>query len=130
MALPESGASERREPTDLSVGAVVWTAAGTAGFLLLSLAALWVFWKAEDGPRSYPLPPTYGPPALQSDTAGDLRDHLTAQRAARDGYAWADREHGLVGIPVSRAMELLAARGAAAWAPLGPPPHAAGAGRR
>jgi len=127
MAPPET---QRREKLDLNLRAVVLTAAGTAGFLLLSLAGLWVFWQAGNGPRSVPLPRAYGPPALQSDPAGDLRDHLKAQQAARDSYAWADRERGLVRIPVSRAMEILAGRGEAAWAPLGPTPSAAEAARR
>jgi hypothetical protein len=130
MARPERDAIEERRSVDFSVNAVLWTAAGTAGFLLVSLAGLWVFWKADEGPRAFPPPRSYGPPALQSDPAGDLADYLAKQQAALEGYAWVDRDRGLARIPIERAMEILAARGEAAWDPLQPAPPAAEAARR
>lgn len=123
-------ASARREPMDLSLRAVLWTTGGTAAFLLASLAGLYVFWRLAQEPRSFPLPRQFGPPALQSDTAGDLRDFMARQRAALEGFAWVDRERGRVRIPVERAMAILAARGQAGWDPLQPAPQPAKAARR
>ena len=40
------------------------------------------------------------------------------QRQRLTGYAWVDRSQGLVRIPIGRAMDLIAARGADAYAPL------------
>ncbi|MGG5823581.1 hypothetical protein [Falsiroseomonas sp. HW251] len=120
MASPEA-AAERRKSIDLNLRAVLWTAGGTASFLLVSLAGLYLIWQAADGPRDFPLPQGYGPPDLQSDPAGDLRRFTAGQRAALEDYAWVDRERGIVRIPVEHAMEILASRGAAAWAPLPPP---------
>jgi hypothetical protein len=130
VARPEQGAPDERPSVDLSVNAVLWTAAGTAGFLLVSLAGLWVFWKADEGPRAFPLPRSYGPPALRSDPAGDLRGYHARQQAALEGYAWVDRDRGLVRIPIERAMDILAARGGAAWDPMQPAPPPAEAARR
>ena len=65
MARPERDAIEERRSVDFSVNAVLWTAAGTAGFLLVSLAGLWVFWKADEGPRAFP-PPRSKPPSHKS----------------------------------------------------------------
>ena len=66
-------------------------------------------------------PAAFAPPRLQSDPAGELRDYQAAQRARLSGYAWADRERGLVRIPIERAMAMIAARGGGAYEPLDPP---------
>ena len=66
-------------------------------------------------------PAAFAPPHLQSDPAGELRDYQTAQRARLSGYAWADRERGLVRIPIDRAMAMIATRGSGAYEPLDPP---------
>ncbi|MGY2049810.1 hypothetical protein [Methylobacterium sp. JK268] len=73
------------------------------------------------------LPPRAMPqPGLQVDPPGDLKRLLDAQHQALTGYAWVDREHGIIRIPVTRAMEILAGRGAAAFAPIGAAPAAPG----
>ena len=94
--------------------------AGIAAFLLVSLLALLLFFHFEAGdPRAgfRPAQP-FPPPRLQTDPAGDLRDWQAKQEAELEGYAWVDRQHGLVRVPVARAMQIIAGRGDAAYAPL------------
>ncbi len=63
-----------------------------------------------------PLAASYGrqaPPAprLQVAPAADLARLRAREEALLDGYAWADRDAGVVRIPIDRALALLAARG-------------------
>jgi hypothetical protein len=54
------------------------------------------------------LPPL---PRLQSAPIGDLRDMRAAEDQILTGYGWVDQPHGVVRIPIDRAMDLLAQRG-------------------
>ncbi len=63
-----------------------------------------------------PLAATYGrqaPPAprLQVAPAADLGRLRAREDALLHGYSWADRDAGVVRIPIERAIELLASRG-------------------
>jgi hypothetical protein len=59
-------------------------------------------------------PPTQMPsPPLQSAPALDLRALRAEKHALLSQYAWIDRAHGVVRIPIERAMSLLVARGEA-----------------
>ncbi len=55
-----------------------------------------------------PLPP---PPQLITDPGAELRAMRTYEDAALHSYAWVDRAHGIVRIPIDRAMDLVAAAG-------------------
>ena len=60
-------------------------------------------------------PPTQMPsPPLQSAPSLDLRALRAEKHALLAQYAWVDRAHGVVRIPIERAMDLLIARGKAA----------------
>lgn len=61
---------------------------------------------AEFAPR---LPPE---PRLQAVPIQDLRELRAAESAILERYGWVDREQGVVHIPIDRAIELLARRGA------------------
>jgi hypothetical protein len=57
-------------------------------------------------------PPTQMPsPPLQSAPALDLQALRAEKHALLSSYAWIDRAHGVVRIPIERAMSLLIARG-------------------
>lgn len=59
-------------------------------------------------------PPTHMPsPPLQSAPALDLAALRAEKHALLSHYAWIDRAHGVVRIPIERAMALLIARSAA-----------------
>jgi hypothetical protein len=50
-------------------------------------------------------------PRLQTDPHRDLQELLSAENAILQSYGWVDQGAGIVRIPISRAMELLAERG-------------------
>ena len=54
------------------------------------------------------LPPE---PRLQADPSADLRAMREAEEAEFGGYTWVDRPHGVIRLPVERAMALLLLRG-------------------
>lgn len=118
---PEAKLLDRREPTTIAA----WTAAlvglGTGVFLAVVLGVLYLFYRPDAPLVAPPAPARFPEPRIQSDPAGDLSDLQAEQRRQREGYAWVDREHGLARIPVPRAMEAIAARGEAAYAPLEEP---------
>lgn len=59
-------------------------------------------------------PPTQMPsPPLQSAPSLDLAALRAEKHALLSQYAWIDRAHGVVRVPIERAMALLVARGAA-----------------
>lgn len=119
---PETVLEEQRQAEDLDSRKILLVGAGTLGLvgLTLGLVLLFMHLVGIEGPKVTP-PAAFAPPRLQSDDAGDLRDYQAAQRAALEGYAWSDRERGMVRIPIDRAMAMVAARGAGAYAPLDPP---------
>ncbi|MDO9708769.1 hypothetical protein [Paracraurococcus lichenis] len=118
----ETVLAERRQPEDLNPRIVVIVGLGTLGLVFATLGLAWLFQDLVgiSGPSAQP-PTRFAPPRLQSDPAGELRDYQAAQAARLSAYAWVDRERGQVRIPIGRAMEMVAARGAEAFAPLDPP---------
>jgi|SRR6478752_5992043 hypothetical protein len=119
---PETELAERREPLNLRPWLVVGVGLGTLGLVGAVLGAVWLFESITSFRAAAVIPPAaFAPPRLQSDPAGDLRDYQVAQRARLSGYGWADRERGLIQIPVERAMAMIAARGSGAYEPLDPP---------
>ena len=113
--------NRQREPVAIRARLVLAVGLGTAAFLAASMAGLYAYDRWKAGHPEVPPPAQFAEPRLQSDPAGDLRDLQAQQQKQLEGYAWVDREHGLVRIPVARAMEILAGRGAAAYAPLEQP---------
>ena len=56
------------------------------------------------------LPPE---PRLQISPSEDWAEMLRREQAVLHSYGWVDRSHGIVRIPIDRAMELIAERGLA-----------------
>ncbi len=50
-------------------------------------------------------------PLLQPNPAQELASHRRWEDERLEGYAWIDRENGVVRIPIRRAMELVLERG-------------------
>lgn len=78
---------------------IAWGVAGTlAGFAVIGAALVFIL---RDAPPADPLPPQARP-----DHAAIRRQlHEDAQRRL-GSYHWVDRDAGVVGIPVDRAIEL------------------------
>jgi hypothetical protein len=109
------------EPVAIKSWRVLAIGLGTLAFLLLAMTGLYFLARPKLERSQIPLPAAVPEPQLQSDPAGDLRSLQALQKQQLEGYAWIDREHGLIRIPVARAMEILAGRGKAAFAPLEAP---------
>jgi hypothetical protein len=119
---PETILEEQRQTQDLDSRKILLVGLGTLGLVGATLGLVLLFERLSGLQAPSGTPPTgFAPPRLQSDPAGDLRDYQAAQRAQLETYAWADRERGLVRIPIERAMAMIAARGREAYAPLDPP---------
>lgn len=118
----EHSVERRREREGVRFWTVFGVGLGTALFLVATLGLLSVYVRWMGAPPNSPPQPTRFPePHLQRDEAGELRALQREQAAQVEGYAWEDREKGLLRIPVSRAMAILAARGPSALDPLEAP---------
>ncbi|MFT8244731.1 hypothetical protein [Roseomonas sp. BN140053] len=115
------GLRARRQRIEIRAGTVLGVGFGTAALLAVTLGGVYGYFHWAGVRTDIPRPARFPEPRVQSDPAGDLRDLQAAQRAQLEGYAWVDRERGLIRIPVARAMAILAARGEAALAPLEAP---------
>jgi len=60
-------------------------------------------------------------PQLQADAAADLEKIQAAEEKTLATYGWADRNAGVVRMPIDQAMRLVAQRGVPAWP--APPPQ-------
>jgi len=109
------------EPSDGDARHIVLTGAGIliTAAVLVTLIYFYFHFLAHRSARLSPpvlpmnlhgdvVPPE---PRLQASPARDLRDLRVYEDAVLQKYAWIDKSRGRVGIPVDRAMELLAQRG-------------------
>lgn len=80
-----------------------------AASLLLAHAYARVYGRAP-ARAAQALPATRGVP-LQPDPAADLARFRAEKEALLQGYAWVDRSHGIVRIPVEDAMRIIARHG-------------------
>jgi hypothetical protein len=106
-------------------GVALWPVLlGALASVVLMLAAIWGLsavydWQVPN--RPLPAAEQFPSPRVQTHQAEQLKDLLTAQRQQLTGYEWADQNKTLIRIPIERAMEIIAQRGAEAYAPLLPP---------
>src|SRR3954447_11713371 len=118
--LPDlSRPEERFEHRDVNVWAVYKFGIALAFLCIVSVALLYglyqYFVSREGGPIARDLvnvdarrlPPM---PRLQSAPITDLQDMRAAENDILKGYAWVDQPHGVVRIPIDRAMDLLVQR--------------------
>ena len=109
------------EQSDIHARSVVLAGAGL-------LVAIWIIvvllhfvfaffanYRAQASPRPSPLAATQNlqplAPLLQVSPRMDLKDLRAYEDWKLDHYSWADRQNGIVEIPIDRAMEIIAARG-------------------
>ena len=95
--------------------------AATIGFVIFSaicVVGLLAYYGAVVGPGLYVPPRGFPAPALQTMPLADLEALQAAQRARLEEYGWVDKEKGIVRVPIGRAMQIVAAKGPHALAPL------------
>ena len=123
--VPDPGRDQRRgddrEPPLVAARPVLFTVIGFLAFVAVSLVGLRAcyVWDVRSPVLTPPRP--FAPPRLQTDPVSDLNRLKAQQRAQLTGYGWVDGDRGLARIPIERAMDLIAARGPDAYAPLEPP---------
>ena len=80
--------------------------------------ALGTFHYLASRPWNYPPPSPLAAsrekfvgPRLLVNQAHDMQEFRASQQSVLDSYDWVDRDHGVVRIPIERAIDLLAERG-------------------
>jgi hypothetical protein len=110
------------ETRDVHLGGARRFVVVMTAFLALVFAFIWfvyVAWRADEAARDVPaspmavrdgdrLPPL---PRLQTTPYVDLKSFRDAEAQVLDSYEWVDKEKGVVRLPISRAIELVAERG-------------------
>ena len=119
---------QRPESPEVAARAVVVTALCLVAFVGLSILGARIYYDWEiHGPVNIP-PTTFAKPRLQINDAADLAKFEKEQKAQIDGYAWVDRSHDIIRIPVDRAMAMVVAKGTNAYDPIETPAAAANGG--
>lgn len=106
------------EPSDVNVANVGLVA--VALYAVIALVGLSLWGILAHFYRRYPPQPTpqHAPvirnvPPLETNPPADLRAFNERARAQLDHYGWVDPQHGIVRIPIARAMQLYAERAGA-----------------
>jgi hypothetical protein len=106
------------ESATLRAPRILVIAAGSLLLLFGSIGGLAIVYRIDAPSASPPPPRVFAEPRLRVDEAGQLHERQAHQRAELEQYRWIDKQNGVIRIPVARAMELIAKRGADAYAPI------------
>src|SRR6478609_8846612 len=110
----------RYEPVDVDARKVLYTGIGVVvGMAVITALVFPVYryfeWMRARNAQTLPasrgytqVPPQ---PRLQQDPRRDLDSYNRYEQGRLEGYHWIDRAHGVVSIPIQRAMELTLQRG-------------------
>lgn len=125
-------ATDRPEAPAVATRVVLVTAIGFLIFVAISLVLLHFFYRAQIHQTVFVQPASFAKPQLQTNEADDLAKLQAKQRGRLNGYAWVDREEGIVAIPIEEAMKRIVGLGADAFAPLdtSAPVQPAGGGKQ
>lgn len=121
---------------EIHVKTFVWFGAGFVGLTVLALVAMVLLFKGLErqadrrDPALSPiqeanqrrLPPG---PNLQTTPEKDLAAVRAAEETRLHSYGWIDQSQGVAHIPIERAIEILAERGATATTDVAPAPGTA-----
>ena len=108
------------EPPTVKVRFVGWTALAALLLVLVAIFGGYGVYRAAVSPNPPPAPQAFPEPRVNTTEKEELRRIQDAQNAKLKAWGWADDQHTLVQIPIERAMQLLAAKGANALDPLLP----------
>lgn len=117
-------AAAQLEPPGVSVRPVLSAALASVALMLGAIWGLSAVYDRWVSNHTLPAPEQFPSPRVQTNQAEQRQDLLAAQRQQLTGYAWADPDKTLVRIPIERAMDMIAQRGAGAYAPFLPSGHA------
>ena len=97
------------------------------GSLVVVFGSIWLlaaFFAWQVPTYNLPPPEKFPAPRLRTDEVEQRLRIEAEQRERLTGYHWANQSRTLVRIPIERAMQIIAARGAGAYAPIAPSPEA------
>lgn len=111
------------ESPAVSLRVVVWSAFGSLVLVGSAIVGFYAVYQDTVPTKAPPPPQTFPQPRVQTDAADAAeRRRLEAEQTKRlNAWSWANDQHTLVQVPIDRAMQLLAQKGADAYAPLLPP---------
>jgi hypothetical protein len=115
--MPDNHATHT-EPDKIRALPVLAATIGFTVFAAICLVALLAYYRVLVGPGLYVAPRPFPAPELQTSPLSDLEKLQSAQLARIGRYGWVDQSKGLLRIPIERAMEIVASKGAAALEPL------------
>lgn len=99
----------RREHSDVDGRAILWGGLALIVTVLLVALVARLLTSASGPAPAGPTDTRHDRPALlRSDPVAERAAYQQEQRAHQRSYGWVDRKHGIVHIPVERAMQLQA----------------------
>lgn len=113
------------EPPSVGMAFVGWSALGSLLLLVVAIGALFGIFHTAVPSRAPTAPQAFPQPRVDTSESQELRRITDAQKKKLETWQWADGEHSTVQVPIERAMQLLAKRGAEAYQPLLTSPQAA-----
>jgi hypothetical protein len=108
------------EPPGIHVRGVLLTACASVALVVAAVVGLTAVYRAYVPNPTPPPPQAFPQPQVRTDEVQQLRQLMAEQRERLSAYVWADRDKGLVQVPIDRAMQLLVQKGEHAWDPLLP----------
>ena len=108
------------ESPGVNLSFVGWTAFAALLLVLIAIFGGYGVYRAATSPRPLPPPEAFPRPRVDTSDREELQRIRDAQSAKLEAWGWADDQHTLVQIPIERAMQLLAGKGANAFDPLLP----------
>jgi hypothetical protein len=105
------------ERSDIESGGVAWIALGLGLFVFAMPLLMPLVFPQAMRHVSPAAPPALSAnaPELEVTPRQDLQRLDRAEAQVTDDYGWVDRDHGVVRIPVTHAMERLLQKGLPAW---------------
>jgi hypothetical protein len=116
-------AGEPTLPDDLAApgvhaGRMLQIAAGLLLFLAASFGILYAIFRWQIPPQASLVPRQVPGPGLLQDERKELLQLRTDEKRRLQAFGWVDRDKQIVAIPIERAMQLIAKRGADGYAPI------------
>lgn len=106
------------EAPDVAARSVLAYVFGFLVCVVIGIAGLYAYYLSNVTGPLIATPRVFPEPRLQTDPHSDLNRLQAAQRKTLSTYTWVDPGHGIVQIPIERAMQLIVARGGHALDPL------------
>jgi len=113
-------AKTRLEPPGVDLRGVLIAGCGALVLLVGAIVGLHAVYRWEVSGSALPPPAQFPVPRPETNEAVQLHRLLAEQRTRLSGYAWTDKDQGLVRIPIERAMALIAQKGTHAYDPIAP----------